>query len=289
MTAYTDYATYLSRFFDGKVQKLPVDAGFTCPNRDGSKGLGGCAYCNNEAFSPLGARGKSVTLQIEEGKRFFSHKYRTTNYLAYFQSYTGTYCDIDRLMELYKEALAVPSVVGLIIGTRPDTMPQELLDSLALLGRDKYIMIEYGGESSHDSTLQSMNRCHTWADTTDAIERTKEAGLHVGLHLIMGLPGESHEMMLETVRRSCELRPDVIKFHQLQILHGTLLEARAADIETFTLEGYLDLCAEITLIVPHDIAIGRFTASAPSQLLIAPRWGIKNSEFVKLLKKRISL
>lgn len=284
MTRYTDYATYLSRFFDGKVQKLPVDAGFTCPNRDGSKGLGGCAYCNNASFSPIAGNGRSVTEQLEEGKHFFGQKYRRMQYLAYFQSYTGSYGETSRLMELYTEALGVPGIAGLVIGTRPDCMPQELLDSLAAMARDRYIMVEYGGESCHDSTLALMNRCHTWADTADAVRRTHDAGVHTGLHLIMGLPGESRSMMLETVRQACELPVEVLKLHQLQVLRGTRLAARADIITTFTLDGYLDLCAEIVGIVPRSIAIERFTSSSPSELLIAPRWGVKNSEFVKLLE-----
>lgn len=289
MNRYTDYATYLSRHFNGKVQKLTVDAGFTCPNRDGSKGRGGCAYCNNASFSPsLQGNAKSVTEQLAAGKDFFACKYPTMRYLAYFQSYTNTYGDVGRLMALYREALSVPDVVGLIIGTRPDMMPDRLLEELAGLAQEgRYIMIEYGAESCHDETLERVNRCHTWDDTVDAVNRTHDAGLHVGLHLIMGLPGESRDMMLETVRRSCQLPVDVLKLHQLQILRGTRLALEADRIRTFTVSDYIDLCADIVRIVPRSIAIERFTSSAPAELLIAPRWGLKNYQFVNLLKKRL--
>lgn len=288
MIPYTDYAAYLARYFDGKVQKLTVNAGFTCPNRDGSKGRGGCSYCNNASFSPtITGHDTSVTGQIEAGKRFFGRKYPSMRYLAYFQSYTSTYGDVDRLMELYQEALSVDGVVGLVIGTRPDMMPQALLDRLAVLARERYVMIEYGAESSHDVTLGLVNRCHTWDDTVDAVIRTHRAGIHVGLHLIMGLPGETRDMMMETVRRVCSLPVDVLKFHQLQILRGTRLALEADGIGTFTVGEYIDLCADIVGIVPRSIAIERFTSSAPAELLIAPRWGLKNYQFVNLLKKRL--
>lgn len=290
MNCYTDYATYLSRHFDGKVQKLTVDAGFSCPNRDGSKGRGGCAYCNNASFSPsLPGNAKSVTEQLTAGKKFFASKYPSMRYLAYFQSYTNTYGDIRQLMALYNEALSVPDVVGLIIGTRPDMMPDSLLEELARLAQEgRYIMVEYGAESCHDKTLERVNRCHTWADTVDAVNRTHDAGLHVGLHLIMGLPGESRDMMLETVRKSCQLPVDVLKLHQLQILRGTRLALETDTIKTFELDEYLDLCVEIVSLVPRHIAIERFTSSAPASLLIAPRWGVKNYQFVNLLNNRLN-
>lgn len=285
---YTDYSDYLSQFFIGKVQKITVNARFSCPNRDGTKGRGGCVYCNVASFSPsLTAAEASVTEQLEAGRRYFARKYPEMTYLAYFQSYTNTYADADRLVALYREALAAPGVVGLIIGTRPDMMPPQLLDRLGEMARDHYIMVEYGAESSHDSTLAAVNRCHSWGDVVDAVERTAAKGIHVGLHLIMGLPGESGEMMMETVDRCCALPVDVLKIHQLQVLRGTPLAARAEEVETFALEDYLELCVDIVRRVPRSIAIERFTSSAPSELLIAPRWGLKNHEFVNLLKKRL--
>jgi len=288
MIHYTDYASYLSRYFDGKVQKLTVNAGFTCPNRDGTKGRGGCCYCNNASFSPsLTEKEMSVTEQLMAGKKFFGSKYTSMRYLAYFQSYTNTYGDVEYLMSLYSEALAVTGIVGLIIGTRPDMMPDDLLARLATLAHDHYIMVEYGAESCHDITLKRVNRCHTWTDTVDAVNRSHAAGLHVGLHLIMGLPGETREMMLETVRRVCELPVDVLKLHQLQVLRGTRLALESDNLKTFELEEYLDLCTEIVKLVPGRIAIERFTSSAPDRLLVKPRWGLKNYQFVNLLNNRL--
>lgn len=285
---YTDYATYLSRHFDGKVQKLTINTGSGCPNRDGTKGRGGCTYCNNASFSPaITSAGESVTAQLEAGKRFFARKYPDMRYLAYFQSYTNTYGDPDKLMQQYREALSVDRVIGLIIGTRPDMLPDSLLDRLAELAQTRYIMVEFGAESSHDITLGRVNRCHTWADTVDAVRRTHAAGLHVGLHLIMGLPGETRDMMLDTVRRVTALPVDVIKLHQLQVLRGTRMALEADSIDTFTVDEYIDLCCDIVRLVPPHIAIERFTSSAPADLLIKPRWGLKNYQFTNLLHNRL--
>ena len=217
---YRDYADFLGDYFPGKMQKLTVDAGFTCPNRDGTVGRGGCSYCNNASFSPLagGSRG-SVETQLEAGKRFFSRKYPEMRYLAYFQSYTSTHGDRNALLDLYHEALGVDKVDGLIIGTRPDCVDKQLLDDLAAIG--KPVFMEYGAESSHNSTLEAVNRCHTWEQTVEAVEITVACGLPVGLHFIMGLPGESREMMLETVRSAATLPLATLKFHQLQIIRGT--------------------------------------------------------------------
>lgn len=217
---YRDYADFLRERFDGKMQKITIDAGFSCPNRDGTIGRGGCVYCNNLSFSPMPSRG-SIAAQIEAGKAFFARKYPRMRYLAYFQSYTNTHGPIDRLMELYSEALATEGVDGLIIGTRPDCVSDELLRALSALGRP--VIMEYGAESSHNDTLRVINRCHTWEQTVDTVERTVAAGLPVGLHFIMGLPGETEEMMLQTAGRAARLPISTLKFHQLQIISGTTL------------------------------------------------------------------
>lgn len=293
---YKDYADFLAGMFDGKMQKLTVDAGFSCPNRDGTLGRSGCIYCNNTSFSPLAAKGgrsMDVTGQLEAGKRFFEHKYPTMRYLAYFQSYTNTHGDMGRLLGLYREALAVEKVDGLIIGTRPDCIPQPLLEALTQLGAP--VIMEYGAESSHDSTLEAINRCHTWADTCDAVKRTAQIGLPVGLHLIMGLPGESREMMLETVRRVADLPIQTLKLHQLQVIDHTPL-ARMwrngdARVTLFSVEEYVELCAEVVeLLVERapEIALERFTSQAPDGLLLAPKWGLKNYQFVNLLHNRLA-
>ncbi|WP_303744069.1 TIGR01212 family radical SAM protein, partial [uncultured Duncaniella sp.] len=214
MKYYKDFADFLAEHFDGKMQKLSVNAGFTCPNRDGTVGTGGCTYCNNQSFSPEYCRPlRSVAEQLAEGKQFFARKYPSMRYLAYFQAYTSTHsADVDRLMDLYHEACSVDGVDGVIIGTRPDCMPDILLERLREL---PWVMVEYGAESSHDTTLDRINRCHSWCDTVDAVVRTHCAGIPCGLHLINGLPGENEEMMLATVDAVNALPVDVVKFHQL--------------------------------------------------------------------------
>lgn len=274
------------------MQKLSVNAGFTCPNRDGSVGRGGCTYCNNASFSPAYCRGhRDVARQLEEGKRFFGRKYPDMRYLAYFQSYTSTHTDdIDGLAAMYEEACSVEGVDGVIIGTRPDCMPDALLERLRRL---PWAMVEYGAESSHDETLCRVNRCHTWADTADAVRRTHQAGIPVGLHLINGLPGESEEMMLATVDEVNRLPVDVVKFHQLQLIRGTRMaedvERGLYDIPRFTPESYADLCARLVRRLRPDIAIERFVSQSPPELLIYPRWGLKNYQFTRLVEKRLSL
>ena len=291
MKYYRDFSDFLAGHFDCKMQKLSVNAGFPCPNRDGSKGRGGCTYCNNASFSPAYTSGqKGIAEQVEEGKRFFARKYPEMRYLAYFQSYTSTNtADLGRLMDMYAEALAVDGVDGIIIGTRPDCMPDRLLGRLKEL---PWVMIEYGAESSHDTTLGRINRCHTWADTVDAVRRTADAGIACGLHLINGLPGETEDMMLATVDAVNELPVDVVKFHQLQLLRGTRMTADVEhgdyDVPRFTPESYARLCARLVRRLRDDIAIERFVSQSPPELLIYPRWGLKNYQFTNLVNKELA-
>ncbi len=290
---FRDYADFLASYFEGKVQKISVDAAMGCPNRDGTTGHGGCIYCNNKAFSPDWQKhALPVDEQIARGKEFFSRKYPQMRYLAYFQSYTSTHAPLPYLLELYRTAIAQPDIVGIIIGTRPDCMPDALLDRLSKL-RDESgsrIFIEFGAESSHDITLRRINRCHDWATTCDAVRRTSDAGFPGGLHFILGLPGEDREMMLESVRRVNALPVKTVKFHQLQILRDTPLAAARArgefnDIQTFTPEDYAGLCADIIDTLRPDIAIERFVAQAPPDMLIEPQWGLKNYQFMHILEK----
>lgn len=289
---YRDFSDFLAEHFSGKIQKISINAGFTCPNRDGTVGTGGCTYCNNQTFNPsYCAPTLTVTEQLEEGKRFFARKYPEMRYLAYFQAYTNTYGDVERLRALYEEALAVDGVVGLIIGTRPDCMPDVLLDYLESLSRRCFVLVEYGAETSHNSTLALINRCHTWEQTVDAVTRTVARGIHVGLHFIMGLPGETVDMMLQSVDALSRLPVDTVKFHQLQIIRGTRLardiEKGLYDVPRMTVEEYIDLCAKIVRRINPAIAIERFTSQSPEELLIYPKWGLKNYQFVNLLNGRL--
>ncbi len=291
MKPYRDFADFLGGYFNGKVQKITVNAGFSCPNRDGTKGWGGCTYCNNQSFNPSYCKPTlSVSEQLERGKEFFSKKYPRMDYLAYFQAYTNTHSDdISRLSELYREALSVEKVRGLIIGTRPDCMPDELLETL--VGLPGWVMVEYGAETACDETLVRVNRCHTWQDTVDAVRRTHDAGLPCGLHLIMGLPGEDEATMMETIDRVNELPVDTLKIHQLQLVRGTRMahdvENGLYDIPRFSAEEYIDLCVKILHRLRRDIAVERFVSQSPSELLIYPKWGLKNYQFTNLLLRRL--
>ena len=289
---YRDFSDFLAELFPCKMQKIAVNAGFTCPNRDGTKGRGGCTYCNNQTFNPgYCAPALSVTEQLEEGKRFFGKKYPDMRYLAYFQAYTNTHGDIDRLMALYEEALAVDKVDGLIIGTRPDCMPDALLQRLAQLNQSHRVIVEYGAETSHNITLERINRCHTWEETVDAVMRTVGAGIPTGLHLIVGLPGEDEAMIMQTIDRISQLPIATVKLHQLQLVKGTRM---AMDVEQglytvpqFTAEEYIDLCCKIVKRMAPTIAIERFVSQSPDALLISPRWGLKNYQFTNLLHNRL--
>lgn len=290
---YKDYAEFLSEHFQGKVQKISVNTGNVCPNRDGTLGRGGCIYCNNASFTPdYAAPLLSVTEQLDRGIDFFRGKYPEMRYLAYFQSYTSTNGDVDALMAQFREAAAHSGVAGIVIGTRPDCMPNELLSKLAELNRRTSVIIEYGAESAHNATLQLINRCHTWEQTVDAVSRTAKDGIPVGLHLILGLPGETQQMMLETVDAVNALPIATVKFHQLQIVRGTAL-ARAVEegtlsVDTYSVDEYISLCVSIVYRLRRDIAIDRFTSQTPAELLISPRWGLKNYQFTHRLLHRLA-
>lgn len=288
---YRDYAAFLAERFPVKMQKLAVNAGFSCPNRDGTISTGGCTYCCNASFNPAYCRsGLDIAAQLEEGKRFFGRKYPEMRYLAYFQAYTSTHDrDIDHLMSLYRAAAAVDGVDGVIIATRPDCISAALLDALTGL---PWVMMEYGAESSHDTTLATVNRGHTWADTVKAVQLTAAREIPVGLHLILGLPGENRDMMLGTIDRVNDLPVDVVKLHQLQLLKGTQLTRQISSgelsIHRFDVNEYIDLCAEIVERLRPGIAIERFLSQSPPEMLVYPRWGLKNYQFTNLLHNKLN-
>ncbi len=288
------YSDYLNKIFPGvKVQKISVNAGFSCPNRDGSIGTGGCIYCRNDSFSPSYCMtGDPVGMQISRGKEFFARKYPAMKYLAYFQSYTNTYGrHLNALRALYEEALNSPDVVGLIIGTRPDTLPQNVIEMLGQLNQTAPVFVEIGAETSCDETLRLINRHHTWQDVCDGVRRASEAGLHCGLHLIAGLPGENRGQILRNVDEACRLPIETLKMHHLQILRDTplsrLWHEGKVEVTPFGLDDYLDLCVEIVRRVPEHIVIERFLAQSPPSLVEAPKWGLKNYQFTNLLQNRL--
>lgn len=291
---YTDYNEYMQGIFPGiKVQKLSIDAGFTCPNRDGTIGRGGCIYCDNSSFTPrYCSSADSVREQIEKGKAFFCRKYPEMKYLVYFQSYTNTFGrDTSQLAALYEEAAATDGIVGIVIGTRPDCLPAALLDSLEEINRRIPVLVEIGAETSRDDTLRLINRNHTWTDVCNAVTALASRSIRTGLHLIAGLPGETSEDVLTTVGRACRLPIDSLKLHQLQVIRGTRLhrmwEAGEIEIRPYTLEEYMALCRRIVREVPRSICIERFLASSPPEMVVAPKWGLKNYQFTNLLMKQL--
>lgn len=294
MAEYKDFSEYMQEVFPGiKVQKLSINAGFTCPNRDGSIGKGGCIYCDNASFTPAYCDPSDTTVrQLEKGKQFFSRKYPEMKYLAYFQSYTNTFGrDAEDLLAMYRKASEVEDIVGIIIGTRPDCLPDNLIDGLDVLNRQKPVIVEIGAETSSDETLRLINRNHTWLQVEEAIGRLNERGIRIGVHLIAGLPGEDEEDVLTTVRKVCRLRIDSIKMHQLQVIRGTILHRKMLSgeitVNPYGLEQYLDLCVRIARIVPRSVCIERWLSSSPPEMVVAPKWGLKNYQFTHLLAKRL--
>ena len=292
MQRYNEFGPWLKNLLGMKVQKISINAGFTCPNRDGSVGVGGCTYCNNQTFNPEYCRTeKSVAQQLEEGKRFFARKYPEMKYMAYFQAYTNTYSELDGLKRKYEDALGVDGVVGLVIGTRPDCVPDNLLDYLAELNRQVCVIVEYGIESVYDKTLERINRGHDYACVVDAVNRTSERGLITGGHVILGLPGESRDDILKCADVLSELPLTTLKLHQLQLIKGTrMAEEYFANPEGFHLFGadeYVDLVIDYVERLRPDIVLERFVSQSPSSLLAIPGWGLKNFEFVEKVRHRM--
>ena len=289
---YNEFGNYLSGIFGCKVQKITIDAGFTCPNRDGKVGVGGCTYCNNQTFKPSYChRHRSVAEQMHEGISFFAHKYPEMKYLAYFQAYTNTYESLDVLKQRYSEALAVDGCVGIVIGTRPDCMPNELLEYLAELSKRTFVLVEYGIESTSDATLERINRGHDYACAVDAVVRTANIGIPVGAHIILGLPGEHREKLMQQAAELSRLPLTTLKLHQLQIVRGTRMAEEyienPADFHLFAMEDYIETVIDYIERLNPNIVLERFASQSPKELLIAPDWGIKNHELVDKVKARM--
>jgi len=289
---YLNYNQVLKTEFSERVQKISINAGFTCPNRDGSKGTGGCTYCNNQTFSPEYCKsGKSVSAQVEEGIAFFHHKYKAQLYLAYFQSYTNTYDSIENLKAIYEEALSYPNVVGLVVGTRPDCVNDEILDYFAELSGKYYVMIEYGIESTNDETLKLINRGHDFSCAAKAIRDTSSRGIRVGAHIILGLPKEDRETILSHADILSKLPITALKIHQLQLVRGTRMAEQLSEhpewFQLYSANEYIDLAIDFLERLNPEIAIERFVSQSPKELLIAPEWGLKNFEFTAKIEKQL--
>lgn len=288
MKLYKTYSDFLSEHFTGKIQKIAVNLGMNCPNRDGTIGVGGCTYCNNLSFVPSYCQpNRTIAEQLEDGKHFFSRKYPEMRYLAYFQAYSNTYSPIDILKQRYEEALSVDKIMGIVIATRPDCVSDKLLNYLGELSKKHFVMMEYGLESCIDRTLKRINRGHDFACAANTIRRTAEKNILIGAHLILGLPGESREDMLCQADAISALPVDVIKLHQLQILKGTKMEQdfqeHPNDFLVFTPEEYAHLVLDYIKRLRSDIAIERFTNQSPLHLLSTKGWGLKNHEFIHIL------
>ena len=328
---YNSFVGYFKKRYGERLQKIVLDAGFTCPNRDGKVGRGGCTYCDNAAFHPAySTAGKSLLRQLDEGIGFHKVRYRNTvHYLAYFQSFSNTYAPLERLKVLYEEALSHPDVVGIVIGTRPDCVDAEKLDYLSALAQGKVlkdwvrmmpdmsvepvlkqvsgatvaerplvemrtpvVIVEYGIESVYDSTLVRINRGHDFATARQAVEMTAARGLDVGAHFILGLPGETKEMMLEGAAAINALPVRSVKFHQLQIVKGTKMEKEFAekreDFVQFGLEEYIGFFTELLERLRPDLYIERFVGEVPPRFVNETPWGlIRNVELLRLLEQEL--
>jgi radical SAM protein (TIGR01212 family) len=291
---FNSYAGYFGRIFGGRVQKVSVDAGFTCPNRDGLLGKGGCTYCDNNSFNPsyCGPR-KSVSEQIAEGIEFHARRYRRAEkFLAYFQAYSNTYAPLERLKKVYSEALAYPGVIGLVIGTRPDCVDSEKLDYLAELSKKYHIVIEYGVESCYDRTLLRINRKHDFECSRKAIMETAARGITTGVHLIFGLPGETVQEMLNEADIISGLPVNSVKFHQLQLLKNTKITqeyiCNPSCFHIFDVQEYIDFMTKIIERLRPDIVVERIAGEVPPKFLAVPAWcSLRNDQLLVLFEKNL--
>lgn len=284
------FGNYMKKRFNDTVYKVNVDAGFTCPNRDGRLGYGGCIYCNNDSFRPEGANSTiPLKVQVMNGIQYVSKRYNARKFLVYFQPYTNTYAPVERLYELYTEALSVPGVIGLAIGTRSDCIDREKLDMLEDLARDYFILIEYGLQSIYDKTLLYINRGHDFKNFLDAIEMTRGRNIHIGAHIILGFPTETPEEMLRMADVISDLPIEFLKIHQLQVVKNTLLEKIYDNnpFHIFQYEEYIEFLISFLERLSSGIVLQRLCATAPEEILIAPKWNVSRHRIMKDIIERI--
>ncbi len=289
---FNSYSDYIRTFFSERVQKISIDAGFTCPNRDNTKGAGGCTYCNNTNFRP-GYITPQITIkdQIDKGIAFFKEKYHTQKYLAYFQSFTNTYASLSILKKLYEGALSHPKIIGIVISTRPDAVNEEILNYIKDLSEKYYVAIEYGIESTLDKTLKKINRCHTYREAINAIKMTHQRKIQTGAHMILGLPGESRKDIINHAVELSGLPIQTLKLHQLQINRNTVMYREfIKSPESFNIlsaDEYVELIVDFLEVLNPQIIIERFISESPLNQLVTPRWGLKNFEIVDKIEKRL--
>lgn len=291
---FNSYSRYFAKQFGGRVQKISIDAGFSCPNRDGKLSMGGCSFCSNEAFNPSYCRPeKSIQQQIEDGIAFHQRRYRRANkYLAYFQPYSNTYKPLEELRSIYQQALDIPEITGIVIGTRPDIVDNHILQLLSEIQKTHYVMMEYGVESVYDDTLERVNRGHNFATAEKAIRMTAEKGIPCGAHFIFGLPGESKAMMLNAANLISQLPLTTVKFHQLQIFKGTRLaeeyQQHPDAFHLFDLEEYIDFVIDFAERLNPNIVIERFAGEVPPRYLVSEPWmKLRYDEVLVRIEKRM--
>jgi len=291
---FNSYNEYFKKTFGQRVQKLSIDAGFTCPNRDGTVGRGGCTFCNNDAFNPSYCQpAKSIRQQIEEGKQFHAWRYRRAiDYLAYFQAFSNTFAPLEHLKKIYDEALAVDGIIGLVIGTRPDCIDDEKLDYFQELSKNHYLIIEYGIESCYDKTLERINRGHTFGQSVEAIEKTASRGIKTGAHIIFGLPGETTAQMMAEAEILSKLPLNTLKFHQLQIVKNTSMALeylnQPENFTFFSLDEYIELIVNFLERLNPKIVIERFAGEVPPRFLAGPGWGtLRYDQILQKIENRM--
>ncbi|WP_299732007.1 TIGR01212 family radical SAM protein [uncultured Endozoicomonas sp.] len=291
MTRYVNtFGRYLQQKYGEKVHKVSVNASFTCPNRDGTKGIGGCTFCNNASFSPGSTKAGAISDQIAQAKEKVSARTGAQKFIAYFQSYSNTYGSVEDLKRYYDEALAQPGIIGIAVGTRPDCVPEPVLELLATYQHQGYeVWLELGLQSSFDHTLERINRGHTYDDYVDAVNRAKAHGLKLCTHLIVGLPGEEPEESLISFDRVVALGVDAIKIHPLHIVKGTQLarQWRHGEVTELTMESYTDVLAEMINRAPEDLLFHRLTGSGERQYLLSPSWSMHKWDVLGLLYRKL--
>ena len=287
---FYDLNTYFKNIFGHRVHKITVDAGMSCPNRDGSISSNGCIYCNaSGSGTGFFQKGISVTDQILNARKYVIKRYKAKKFIAYFQSYTNTYAPVDKLKRLYDEALAIEEVAGLSIGTRPDCINEEILTLLQGYAKKHLIWIEYGLQSAHDATLALINRGHDFNAFEKAIEATQNRGINICAHIILGLPGESKKQMIETAKRLSQMGIDGIKFHLLYVIKGTQMDTffQQGTYQCLTQREYVDTLCEALTYLPENMVIQRLTSDPHPRELIAPQWAMKKKETIELIKKTL--
>lgn len=287
---YNSYNTYLKNKYGQRIQKVTVDAGFTCPNRDGTVASGGCIYCNNESFNPgYNNPAKSVRQQIDEGIGFLRRRYGVEKFVVYFQPYSNTYASLDRLKKLYEEALSLPEVIGLTIGTRPDCVDEAKIKYLQSLAKTYDITVEYGLESIYDESLKRINRGHDFRSYLDAIEMTTGKGIKICTHIILGFPWENKEQWLNQAKVLSQIEFDFLKIHQLHIVKNTVMEKQHLQhpFRLFTLNEYVDTVVSFLEHLNPNIVIQRLAGEAPKPMLVAPKWGKRNSEVIRFITSKL--